>query len=156
MGFFGKITGAYKSLFGKNGERDGDFDGSTEEIDAIGAFEGMEEDTVDEQTALLMQLNPEMRKFVMDSSKNEGKSTKVQPKIVPITILSDQSTATDAITLLGMVRWALERAASDSSGTMSFDFKVTCRNRSQSPFLVSIGDVAVEPIPVQCEIQVGN
>lgn len=152
MNIFGKISGAYKSLFGKP-------DAESPYDDGYGypmSLEEMEDDAADDQTALLMQLNPEMRDYVRKMQKSGKKSTQSPPKIVPVRILADASTATDVIALLGMVRWAMEKSAADPKGELSFSFTVNCKNRSGNPFLVSIGDIAVEPVPVQAEFQVGN
>lgn len=156
MDIFGKITNAYKSLFKRMDDaeamEDGEYD---DEYGQMVSLSEMDDDADGEDVSLLRDLNPEMRKFVQTVSEDDTKTTAAAPKIVPVRILSDASVATDVIALLGMVRWAMEKSAA-SGGDRSYDFRVTCRNRSGSPLLVSIGDIAVNPIPVQDEFQVGN
>lgn len=156
MGIFRKLTDAYRNLFGKGGET-ADSDGAyDDEYGYRSTIEEIEEDSADDQTTLLMQLNPEMRKYLLESPNGDGETTKPSMKIVPLRLLTDAPTATDVIALLGMIRWAMEKSGNDPKGELSFNFSVNCKNRSNSPFLVSIGDIAVEPIPVQFEFQVGN
>lgn len=155
MSIFGKMADAYKSLFDKGGKSES-AEAYDDEYGYRTTLDEIEEDAADDQTALLMQLNPEMRKYLVESSKDGAETTKLPPKIVPLRLLTDASTATDVIALLGMIRWAMEKSGNDPKGELSFNFSVNCKNRSNSPFLISIGDIAVEPIPVQCEFQVGN
>jgi len=152
MNIFGKISNAYKALFSKE-ENDDIYD---DEYGHQMSLDEMEEEAADEQTSLLMQLNPEMREYILNSSKNGNKTTKLPPKIVPIRLLADASTATDIIALLGMIRWAMNKSSEDPKGELNFNFNVNCSNRNKSPLLISIGDISIEPIPIQSEFHIGN
>ena len=156
MDIFGKITNAYKSLFSKKDDENADIDDDSDDPIHTLTLDEMEDEIADDQTALMMQLNPEMRDYILQNAKNINKSTKLPSKIIPISLLTDASTATDIIALLGMIKWAMEKSSKDETGKLSYDFDITCKNRSKSPLLISIGDISVDAIPVQEKFQIGN
>ena len=91
-----------------------------------------------------------------DAKKPEvSKSSFIDTKMVPITLMTDGNTATQVIMLLEMVRYCMENSKdvldTTTGEAKEYSINLKVRNRGKSSFLVSIGDEPMPPIPVPNE-----
>ena len=93
-----------------------------------------------------------MRKFISSGSEKLN-DIALPPKVIPLHFLTDTPTATQVITLLGMLRWAMEQSASDGK---EYRVSVSIKNRNSSPFLIGMGDVSIPKVAIQEKFTVGD
>ena len=145
MGIKDKIVSAYHKVVG-NGEKDEYDFGMLTDIDNFNA------DLEEPNEAILREMDDETRKFLAENKEKLG-NIATPPKYIPVHFLTDVSTATDVLALFGMIRWAMERSATNDK---EYEFNVRIRNRNGSPFLVGMGNVSIPKVAVQNEFSIGN
>lgn len=82
-------------------------------------------------------------------------------KMVPFMIATDGNTATQVAMLLEMIRYCMENSRdvldTATGESKTYDIHLKVRNRGKSPFVVSIGDEPMPPLPLPEEpFLVGN
>jgi len=147
MGFKDTIVKAYKSIVGKNTDENQDYD-----FGMLSDIEQLDEGVREQETALLMQIDPEMRDFI-SSAGNKLNDIALPPKVIPVNFLTDAPTGAQVMAMLGMVRWAMEKSSKTGK---EISFKVVVNNRNDSPFLVGMGDVSIPKVAVQDCVEIGN
>ena len=145
MGILSKIKDAYHSAVSKYQQND------------IGMvdFTELDDDTMTEEQNLLSDINPDIRKWFIEQSKEkETSDATVQPKVINVQLATDNPTATQILTLLGMIRYSMEQSSKESN--KSFSIKLTISNRNGSPLLVGLGDTSIPSIPIVSDFEIGN
>jgi hypothetical protein len=118
-------------------------------------FTELDDNTLTEEQNLLSDINPDIRKWFIEQSKESTSSdATVQPKIINVQLATDNPTATQILTLLGMIRYSMEQSSKDSN--KSFSIKLTISNRNGSPLLVGLGDTSIPSIPIVSDFEIGN
>lgn len=149
MGILSKLKTVYASMTG-SGEKGGALDDDVE-------LQLLDGELTDEES-LLSEVSPEIRKFAAEKAAAERKgefSASVQPKIMNIQLATDVPTATQVLTLLGMVRYAMETTAKTPGGE-PMTISVSIRNRSGSPLLIGIGDTSIPQVPLASTFEIGS
>ena len=147
MGLKDRIVKAYNAISGKEQKQEEEYD-----FGMISDVNEMEEVTSEQSKILLSQLDTEMRKFISSGSEKLN-DIALPPKVIPLHFLTDTPTATQVITLLGMLRWAMEQSASDGK---EYSVSVSIKNRNSSPFLIGMGDVSIPKVAIQEKFTVGD
>lgn len=145
MGILSKIKDVYHSAVSKYQQND------------IGMvdFTELDDDTMTEEQNLLSDINPDIRKWFIEQSKEtETSDATVQPKVINVQLATDNPTATQILTLLGMIRYSMEQTSKESN--KSFSIKLTISNRNGSPLLVGLGDTSIPSIPIVSDFEIGN
>lgn len=145
MGILSKIKNAYHSAVSKSKEND------------IGMvdFTELDDNTLTEEQNLLSDINPDIRKWFIEQSKETSTSdATVQPKVINVQLATDNPTATQILTLLGMIRYSMEQSSKNSN--KSFSIQLTISNRNGSPLLVGLGDTSIPSIPIVSNFEIGN
>lgn len=145
MGILSKIKNVYHSAISKSQQND------------IGMvdFTELDDNTMTEEQNLLSDINPDIRKWFIEQSKETSTSdATVQPKVINVQLATDNPTATQILTLLGMIRYSMEQSSKDSN--KSFSIKLTISNRNGSPLLVGLGDTSIPSIPIVSNFEIGN
>jgi hypothetical protein len=145
MGILSKIKNVYHSVISKSQQND------------IGMvdFTELDDNTLTEEQNLLSDINPDIRKWFIEQSKETSTSdATVQPKVINVQLATDNPTATQILTLLGMVRYSMEQSSKDSN--KSFSIQLTISNRNGSPLLVGLGDTSIPSIPIVSNFEIGN
>jgi hypothetical protein len=145
MGILSKIKNVYHSAISKSQQND------------IGMvdFTELDDNTLTEEQNLLSDINPDIRKWFIEQSKETSTSdATVQPKVINVQLATDNPTATQILTLLGMVRYSMEQSSKDSN--KSFSIQLTISNRNGSPLLVGLGDTSIPSIPIVSNFEIGN
>lgn len=145
MGILSKIKDVYHSAVSKYQQND------------IGMvdFTELDDDTMTEEQNLLSDINPYIRKWFIEQSKETSTSdATVQPKVINVQLATDNPTATQILTLLGMIRYSMEQSSKESN--KSFSIKLTISNRNGSPLLVGLGDTSIPSIPIVSDFEIGN
>jgi hypothetical protein len=145
MGILSKIKNVYHSAISKSQQND------------IGMvdFTELDDNTMTEEQNLLSDINPDIRKWFIEQSKETSTSdATVQPKVINVQLATDNPTATQILTLLGMVRYSMEQSSKDSN--KSFSIQLTISNRNGSPLLVGLGDTSIPSIPIVSNFEIGN
>jgi hypothetical protein len=118
-------------------------------------FTELDDNTLTEEQNLLSDINPDIRKWFIEQSKESTSSdATVQPKVINVQLATDNPTATQILTLLGMIRYSMEQSSKDSN--KSFSIKLTISNRNGSPLLVGLGDTSIPSIPIVSNFEIGN
>lgn len=147
MGLKDRIVKAYNAISGKEQKQEEEYD-----FGMISDVNEMDEVTSEQSKILLSQLDTEMRKFISSGSEKLN-DIALPPKVIPLHFLTDTPTATQVITLLGMLRWAMEQSASDGK---EYRVSVSIKNRNSSPFLIGMGDVSIPKVAIQEKFTVGD
>lgn len=145
MGILSKIKNVYHSAISKSQQND------------IGMvdFTELDDNTLTEEQNLLSDINTDIRKWFIEQSKETSTSdATVQPKVINVQLATDNPTATQILTLLGMVRYSMEQSSKDSN--KSFSIQLTISNRNGSPLLVGLGDTSIPSIPIVSNFEIGN
>lgn len=145
MGILSKIKNVYHSAISKSQQND------------IGMvdFTELDDNTMTEEQNLLSDINPDIRKWFIEQSKETSTSdATVQPKVINVQLATDNPTATQILTLLGMIRYSMEQSSKDSN--KSFSIQLTISNRNGSPLLVGLGDTSIPSIPIVNNFEIGN
>lgn len=82
-------------------------------------------------------------------------------RMVPFMVTTDGNTATQVAMLLEMIRYCMENSKdvldTTTGESKTYDIHLKVRNRGKSPFVVSIGDEPMPPLPLPEEpFLVGN
>ena len=145
MGILSKIKDVYHSAVSKHQQNDM----------GLVDFTELDDNTMTEEQNLLSDINPDIRKWFIEQSKETSSTdATVQPKIINVQLATDNPTATQILTLLGMVRYSMEQSSKESN--KSFTIKLTISNRNGSPLLVGLGDTSIPSIPIVSEFEIGN
>lgn len=147
MGLKDTILRAYRSIAGKKEDANQEYD-----FGVLSDIEQLDEGTREQETALLMHIDPEMRDYI-STAGNKLNNIALPPKVIPVHFLTDAPTGAQVMTMLGMVRWAMEKSAKNGK---EISFKVVVNNRNDSPFLVGMGDVSIPKVAVQDFVEIGN
>ena len=148
MGIKDTIVKAYRSIVGsKDGAAGADYD-----FGMLSDLDDMDGETQSRETALLSQIDPEMRNYLSTAGEKLN-NVALPPRVIPVNLLTDTPTATQLLAMLGMVRWAMEKSSSTGK---EVTFKVRVANRNDSPFLVGMGDVAIPRVAPQDCVDIGN
>lgn len=84
-----------------------------------------------------------------------------ETRMVPFTVTTDVNTATQVMMLLEMIRYCMENSKEvlDTTTGEAKEYSITLkvRNRSKTPFVISIGDEPMPPIPfTKDDFPIGN
>lgn len=81
----------------------------------------------------------------------------LESRFININVASDKSTIVQLITLLGMIRYGLEKSGEGKEGeNKTFKFTISLKNRNNSPLMIGIGEDAIPSIPINDEYFIGN